>query len=198
MKLSEIKSFNKRFLIEIFVIALLTLPAIWSLIRPGFFTMYDDMQVIRVQQMDVCVKDGQIPCRWVPDLGYGYGYPIYQYYAPLPYYLMEGVHLLGISFIDSVKVGFALSVVFSALFMYLLAKKFFSSQASFAVVALYTLVPFRAASVYVRGAMGEAWGLATLPMVILGFENYLEKRDKTSLSLFGISIFLFLISHNLT
>ena len=79
--------------------------------RPGFFSMYDDMQVIRLQQMDKCVKDGQIPCRWAPDLGYGYGYPLYQYYAPLPYYVMETFHLLGFSLINSVKIGFILTII---------------------------------------------------------------------------------------
>src|SRR4030043_1423649 len=110
------------------LIFIITIPSIYKLIRPGFFTMFDDMQVVRLWQMDKCVKDFQIPCHWVPDLGLGYGYPLYSYYAPLPYYFMEGVHLINISFIDSVKIGFASSVILSVIFFYLFMRYFFSKK----------------------------------------------------------------------
>ena len=101
-KLLKDKS-SKGKLFVLIVILIIIFPVIFRLIRPGFYSMYDDMQVIRLQQMDVCVRDGQIPCRWVPDLGLGYGYPLYQYYAPLPYYFMETVHLLGFSYAPRIK-----------------------------------------------------------------------------------------------
>jgi hypothetical protein len=192
------KIIKNRYFAPLIISLLISLPAVFRLIRPGFYFMYDDMQVIRLQQMDKCIKDGQIPCRWVPDLGYGYGYPLYEYYSPLPYYFMEIFHLSGLEYIDSVKLGFILSVFFSALFIYLLAKRFFSETATLAVTFLYVLAPFRATGLFVRGAMGEAWGMAALPLLLLGFENLLRKKDRTSLVLFSLTVFVFLTTHNLT
>lgn len=194
--ISSIKSF--RYTIFLILIFFISLPAILRLLRPGFFPMYDDMQVIRLEQLDKCIKDGQIPCRWVPDLGYGFGYPLFDYYAPLPYYFMEAFHLIGFSFIDSVKIGFIGSIYYSALFFFLLAKVFFKNSTSLIITFLYIMIPFRAADVYVRGAMGEAWGLAMLPAYIWSFENFIRDKNIRSFAIFSIFGGLFLISHNLT
>src|SRR4030066_455184 len=155
---------KKEKLISFFFLLMIILPAVFRLIRPGFFSMYDDMQVIRLKEMDICVKDGQIPCRWVPDLGYGYGYPLFQYYAPLPYSVMEIFHLGGFSLIGSVKIGFILSVFLSAMFFFPLARRFFSEEASLISTALYIYLPIRLTDLYIKGAMGELWGLAILPL----------------------------------
>ena len=69
---------------------ILTFSLLWPLFAAPYFTHHDDVQVIRLYEMDKCFKDYQIPCRWVPDLGGLYGYPIFNYYAPFPYYVMEG------------------------------------------------------------------------------------------------------------
>lgn len=177
---------------------IVVLPTVFRLMRPGFFPMYDDMQVIRLQQMDKCFKDAQIPCRWVPDLGYGYGYPLYQYYAPLPYYAMEIFVLFGLSYIDSVKLGLILSVFLSALFFYAFVRYFLSPTASLAATALYVFSPIRAADMYVRGAMGELWGMAALPLAFWGFENLIKRNSVKSLAIFALTLAVFLISHNLT
>ena len=187
-----------RLVFLVIILALLVLPAAVSLMRPGFFPMYDDMQVIRLEQLDKCIKDGQIPCRWVPDLGYGYGYPLFDYYAPLPYYFMEAFHLIGFSFVDSVKIGFVGSIFFSALFFFLLAKRFFKNATALLITFVYVMIPFRAADIYVRGAMGEAWGLALLPAYIWSFENFIKNKNIRSLGIFALFGGLFLISHNLT
>ena len=160
--------------------------------------MYDDMQVIRLQQMDMCIKDGQIPCRWVPDLGYGYGYPLFQYYAPLPYYTMEAFHLVGFSHIDSVKIGFGLSVFLSATFMYFLSRQFFSKTPSLFAATLYVYLPFRAADLYVRGGMGQLWGMAALPLFLLGLELLIRKRGNRQIAFFAATTAIILLSHNLT
>ena len=194
----RINLFIKLDLVVLFFLTVIILPTVTFLFRRGFFPMYDDMQVVRLWQMDKCIKDFQIPCRWVPDLGLGYGYPLFIFYAPLPYYLMEIVHLFGFSFINSVKLGFILSIFFSGVFFYLFARNFFNKTASLFVSFLYVYIPFRAASIYVRGAMGEAWGLAIIPFLFWGFENYLKNKGLKSGIIFSFTLATFLITHNLS
>src|SRR5258708_7593141 len=91
-----------------FIVGLvLSLSLLWPLFQAPFFTHHDDIQTIRLYEMDRCFKDKQIPCRWVPDLGGLYGYPLFNYYAPLPYYFGELIYYFTHSLIISVKLMFA-------------------------------------------------------------------------------------------
>src|SRR3989338_5448138 len=113
------KILNKGFFIPIILIIFI-IPLFSSLIRPGFFPMQDDLQAFRVHQMVKCLKDFQIPCRWIPDMGYQYGYPQFNFYPPSIYYLGAFLHLIGIQVIDTVKILFILGFLLSSGTMYLL------------------------------------------------------------------------------
>ena len=109
----------------IIILLLFIIPSFFRLLRPGFFPIQDDMQVFRLFEMDKCIQDFQIPCRWIPDGGYQYGYPQFNFYAPGVYYLGEIIHLIGFQFIDSIKILFILGFVFSGITMFVLAREFF-------------------------------------------------------------------------
>ena len=101
------------------LVLLLSLWAIAPFFQPGFFPIHDNTQIIRVQQMSQALQEDQFPVRWVGDLGYGFGYPIFNFYAPLVYYLGAFFHLIGLNVLLATKVIFVLGIVFSGLFMYL-------------------------------------------------------------------------------
>lgn len=179
------------------VLLIITLPIYSSLIRPGYFPMHDDMQAMRLMQMDKCVKDGQIPCRWVPDMGYGYGYPQFNYYAPLPYYVMEFFHLSGLGYLDSVKLGFISSSLVSIGGMFLLGTALWGGLGGFISSFLYAYAPYRALDFYVRGAMGKLWALAFLPFVFWQVYEIVKGKKKAILyfALFTAALFT---SHNIS
>lgn len=182
----------------VFLVLILSFFSFKSLLRPGYFPMHDDMQAMRVLQMDKCIKDGQIPCRWVPDMGYGYGYPQFIFYSPLPYYVMEGFHLLGFSFLDSVKAGFALSFVLSGLTMFLLGKALWGNLGGFISAIFYIYAPYRASDAFSRGAVGEFWALVFLPLIAWSILELIKKEKICYLIFLAFSIAGLLITHNLT
>jgi hypothetical protein len=159
--------------------------------------MHDDMQAMRLLQMDKCVKDGQIPCRWVPDMGYGYGYPQFNYYAPLPYYLMEVFHLVGLGFLDSVKAGFVASVLVSTLGMFLLGRSLWGNAGGFVSGLFYAYAPYRAVDIYVRGAMGEVWAFAALPFIFY-LSRKVSKGERKAIVWLALSLAALFTSHNIT
>ena len=61
---------NKFILVLIFIVGVL---AARSLFTSGYFIMHDDLQMMRQLTMEKCFQDSQIPCRWSPDMGYGFG-----------------------------------------------------------------------------------------------------------------------------
>ena len=86
--------------------------AVKALLVPGFFSMHDDQQIARLFELDISLKAGQIPPRWVENLGFGYGYPFFNFYPPLVYYLGEIFHTMGFSFINSTKLVILSGFVF--------------------------------------------------------------------------------------
>lgn len=71
----------------VLLLMLLSLFIVWPLLLPGYFSHHDDLQVMRIFEMRKCFQDLQIPCRWVPDMGYGNGFPLFNFYGVFPYYL---------------------------------------------------------------------------------------------------------------
>ncbi len=177
---------------------LLTLSLLWPLFIAPYFNHHDDVQVIRLYEMNNCIKDGQIPCRWVPNLGGLYGYPIFNYYAPLPYYFGELIYLLTNNLLVSVKVMFAVSFVGAYIFMYLFASKIWGKTGGALSAIFYSFAPYHALDFYIRGAMGEMWALMLLPAVLWGAVKLEEKINLGNLLLFGIFIAAAILAHNLS
>src|SRR3989338_1004644 len=104
------------------IVLFLSLGTVLPLFHSGFFPMHDDTQVVRVNQMYKALSDGQFPVRWVSDLGYGFGYPIFNFYAPLPYYAGAFVNFFTDS-LSATKLMFFIGIILSGIFMYLLGKE---------------------------------------------------------------------------
>lgn len=180
----------------IFIIGILILPTYFRLIRPGFFPMHDDLQAFRVYEMDKCYTDLQIPCRWVPDAGYQYGYPQFNYYPPLPYYLGAILHRVGIQYIDTVKILFVLGYILSAVTMYILVKTITKNKWSGIIASLvYSYIPYKAVEVYVRGALSEFWAQIFFPLVLWAIYKLIESGKTKYLIWMGLSVFFLMTTH---
>ncbi len=176
----------------------LIFPLFYRLLSPGIHTIQDSMQYFRVYEMDKCFSDGQFPCRWVPDLGYGFGYPLFLYYSPAPYYIGVFIHSLGFQYIDTIKVLFILGFIVSALAMYELCRHLFKNElAAVTAAVLYSYAPVRAVQVYVRGSMGEFLSFVFFPWLFLFSYKIIKDHDKRSIIWLGLSTAGLLLTHNL-
>jgi len=177
---------------------LFTIPSFVALIRPGIQSIQDNMQYFRVYEMDICLADGQIPCRWVPDMGYGFGYPLFLYYSPGPYYLGAGLHALGWQYIDVIKLEFIAGFILSGLAMYwLISSLFKSGPLAFIGSLIYIYVPVRAVEVYVRGSLGEFLAMIFFPLLFVLTYRIIRKIGKYNILWFGLAISGMFLTHNL-
>lgn len=126
--------------------------------------------------------------RWVPDLGFGYGYALFNFYPPLSYYLGEVFHLAGLGFIDSIKLVWGLALLGSGITMFFLARKYFGTIGGIISGLFYVYTPYHAIDAYVRGALAELFSFVWLPLILL-FSN------KPIIS--GIFLALLMVTHNL-
>ena len=186
--------------IALFVILLFSLLASRNLFKSGYFPMHDDLQMMRQLELEKCFLDGQIPCRWVPDMGYGFGVPLFNFYPPLPYLIGETFRILGFAFTATARLTFALSIIASGITMYFLAKEFFGRIGGVLSSIFYIWAPYHAVDVYVRGAMNEAWALTWFPLIFL-FSYRLITNHKSLVTknvvLLALSYAFLLMSHNL-
>lgn len=194
------RSFLKKRTYKFWVIFILvlTIPTFYQLIRPGFFFMQDDLQAMRIYQMFACFQDFQIPCQWVPDMGYQYGYPQFLFYPPSVYYFGALIHLFGIQIIDAVKILFILGYIFSTLSMFIFLKAFFNANLpAFFGAMLYTYVPYKALEVYVRGALNEFWSLVFFPLIFWAIYQLISKQKLKYIIFLALSIAGLMLTHNL-
>lgn len=180
---------RNKFSVLILVI-LLSVPSIWPLLIPGFFTTDDgNWMVIRFSAFYQALSDGQFPVRWLTRLNQSYGYPVANFLYPGFMYLAVPLKLAGLSFVGSVKAVMALSMVMSGLFSYLWLRAKFSALPSGIGALLYVYFPYHVYDLYARGSVGELLALALVPFV-------LWQIDRKSFVLSAVGIFFLILSHN--
>lgn len=190
---------KKLFNYPIWIIILLSIPAIWALFVPGFYGASDDMHSAWLFQMDKVLKMGQIPPRFVPDLSFGFGYPLFNFAFPLPFYIAEIFHLfLSFSLVDSIKLIFLLSLPLSGIFMYLFLKEFTNNLLSLLGTVLYIYTPYRAVDVYIRGAIGEIVSFVFLPLIALSLLKIKKTGSLRWVGVGAIALASLVLSHNIT
>lgn len=181
------------------VIIILSLLASRWLLTPGYFNMHDDLQMMRQLQMEKCLYDLQIPCRWNPDMGFGLGLAQFNYYPPLPYLFGQLIRFAGYSFVDTAKITFSFSIVFSGLAMYALSKNFFGKTGALVSAALYIWAPYHGLDIFVRGAMNESWAFVFFPLLLLTSYKIIseDKRRFSWAVYFALTTAGILLTHNL-
>lgn len=197
---------TRYFLLAIFLIAL---AAAWpELSQPGLLNTRgggdSPFLLQRLQQLETAVLDGHFPVRWMPDANYGYGYPFYNFYAPLSIYITFFFRLLGFSFVRSIHLSHLLGYFVASWGMFMLARRWFSRDrvngnwAGLLAAAAYTYAPFHLVNVYVRGdSLAEFWAMAFYPLVILAADG-LFSGSRRSVALFGLAYAGLILSHNIS
>jgi hypothetical protein len=183
-------------LTQLFVLLLVVFTC-YPLFRPGFFYLHDNLHPARLYTLDKSIKQGIFPVRWSSDFGYGYGMPLFNFYAPMPYYLAEIGVLLGFNLVNSLKSIFFLTVIIGALCMYKLGRKIGCLETGLIGALLYTFLPYRFLDFYVRGTLGELLVMALWPW--LAWFSLKMLAVKARKAWLGASLVLgsIILSHNI-
>lgn len=199
--MSKINELISRF--YILIIVAISLVGIWALFVPGYFGASDDLHVAWLYEMSYLMQTFQIPPRFVPDLSFGFGYPLYNFVFPLPYYMAGVVHQVGFNLVDSVKIIFGLTIPVSMVGMYWLGRRLTQPLTALGMSILYGLAPYRALDLYIRGAFGEIVALMFLPFlvwVLLGVVDDKYPLKKKIRFVFGGGLLITgsVLAHNIT
>ncbi len=193
------KAWLKEAQTELGLLLILTLPTILPLFRPGLWASHDPFHhLFRAFDLDHTLRGGELYPRWLPNLGFFYGYPVTNFYAPLSYYLMVFLHWLGLGFINSLKATFGLSFILAAFTAYLWAKDLFGKEAGLLAAAFYTYFTYHVANAYIRAALAEHLAFVSFPFILWLTQRIAREKNAKFIPLLTLGIASLILTHNLS
>ena len=115
------------------------------------------------------LANGILLPRWAPDLGNGYGQPVFVFRPPFFYAIAEAWRLLGQDVVTAVNLACALLVLAAAVAMFLLGRLYFGETGGWLAAAAYLYAPYFAVDLYVRSALEEFAAFPLFPLALYGF-----------------------------
>ncbi len=179
------------------ILIILSLLPLIPLFSPGMFAGHDSQaHIARLVAFYQSLSEGNIIPRWAENLNMGYGHPVLMFLYPLAGYVGSFFHFLGFSFIDSVKLIFGFSYIFSGIFMYLFITELFGKKGGFLAGILYLFAPYRFVDLYVRAALGEHLAFTFMPLVLWSFTKLIKSNYKLYIVHSSLTLALLILSHN--
>jgi hypothetical protein len=165
-------------------VALLVLPALLPLLRPGFFESHDGLfHVHRLAALDRAVRAGVVYPRWFPEFAFGYGHPVLNFYGPLSYYWGLPFTLAGMAAPAALKLVLALGLFGSALGMYLFTRIHLDRLPALVAAVVYAYTPYHLVDLYIRGALAEFVAFVWFPLILWSVHRLLEDTEPRRLGL---------------
>ncbi len=152
----------------------------------------------RVVELDHCLRNGYLYPRWMPDMAYGYGFPLLNYYAPLSVYLAEGFHLLGLGFTAALLAALSACLAAGMLGAFLWARDAFGETGGLIAAIAYGYAPYTLYDAIWRGNLAESLALGVLPWVFWRLRRLAHQKSRHNLALAALACAILILSHNIT
>lgn len=175
----------------------LTLPATLLWATPAPPCSHDiAFHLLRSVQLESLLRQGVLYSRWLPDMALRYGYPLFNFYAPLSYYPVAILSLAGLPIQTALAVAFALSIVASGLGAYCLARDYFPSHAALVAAVAYAYAPYLAYDAFFRGNLAETMGWAFPPLALWAIGKLALAGGRRYLAGAALAYAAMLLTHN--
>lgn len=180
----------------LFLTILFSLPPIISIFRTGTYESGDlSLHTYRAIAFFRILQERIFFPQWAGDLNANYGYPLFIFAPPLPYYITSFFHLLGISFLNSLKLLLALAFIGSGVTMYYWAKEEFGKLPGFVASVFYLYSPYHLVDLHFRANPGEVIAFMFFPLSMLATKKVIQKSNITWILALAVSVGLLILSH---
>ena len=186
---------KKKINLFILLIVISLLPLI-SIFRSGTYESGDmSINAVKTMAMYDSLSEGNFFPQWAGELNATYGYPLFVFTYPLPYYITSLFHFIGFGFIDSVKAFLFFSFVLSGTTMYFWMKNKFGKMSGFIASIFYLFAPYHLLDMHFRVDIGECMSFVFIPLCFMFIDRILEKKKLIYVFLEAISLSLLILSH---
>ena len=148
--------------------------------------------------LEAALRLGDWYPRWEPHMAHGYGYPLFNFYAPLGSYLLVALHQLGLIYPLALNLALAMCVLAAGLGAFAAAREWYGTWAGVAAGVVYGSAPYLAFNVLLRGALAEALALVWPPLIMLCMERALRRSSRRWAVLCALCVAALVCSHNVT
>jgi hypothetical protein len=175
------------------VIGMITLGR--PLLHSGFAQGHDlSAHATYVHLFDLALGQGQVPVRWTESIRQGHSQPLFSFYQPGFYYLVELVHVVVPRLSTSLKLTVVALWCLGAAFMYLLCLPRGRLPAALAAV-VFAFSPYLLLDVYVRAAYPEFAALALVPGLLWAIDRVNRAPSGGAVALVAAITGLMLVCH---
>lgn len=136
--------------------------------------------------------------QWLPQVWFGFGAPVFHYYAPLYYWLVALIQLFGLNAIVATKLILIISLLIGVWGMYRLARHWFGLEASLLASGLFVWAPYSLALLYTRAAFPEFFALNLVPWALWALIAYYRKPSRSLWAGLTLVLVGIILSHTLT
>ena len=187
---------------ELLLALLIGIISAWPFwVNPSLPTATDaELHIFRIAEMGYGLQAGNLYPRWAANFYYGYGYPIFNYYAPLTYHLGNWVTLFQPErAVVGAKTLFITAALLGAIGAYLLGREFGGQAGGVLGAAAFGFAPYiTLINPHVRGDLPEVFALAIVPWTLWSWERLWDSGGKGIFVTAILSAAMTLLSHNLT
>ena len=177
----------------------ITLPTAVPLLRSGLPEATNKLiHLLRVVQLDVLIKDGYLLPRWAPDIGYGWGFPVFNYYAPLSYYVLELFYVLGLSLDNSLKLALIVAAAAYAAGGYLWARTVMPAGPALVAATANLYAPARFFEAYRSHSLGQILAMALLAFALWAFYGLMVNGSRRWIVAATGLLTAIILTHNIT
>lgn len=183
------------------IVLVIGLIAVWPFLSRASLPEGTDaeLHIFRLHELSLLIRGGEFYPRWAPNFYHGYGYPIFNYYAPLIYYLALPLELLPqVDAVLASKIILIAGMLLAGVGLYGYVRDNWGRYAGFVAAALYMYAPYlQYIDPHVRGALPEAFSFGIFPLALWALDRHRRGRSPWS---WMASIFLVagvILSHNL-
>lgn len=133
-------------------------------------TCSDDgsFHLFRAVELGALVQAGHFFPRWSAHMAHGYGFPFYNFYAPLSSYFVVGLHFLGLAYSTALKLAFGLGIWLAGLAAFWFVRQHWGERAGVAAGVAYLFAPYLAYDVLYRANFAESLAFVWPPLVLWG------------------------------
>jgi hypothetical protein len=169
------------------------------LLQPGLPRTADGfLHLLRVVEVDQSWRDGVYYPRWAPDMAFGYGYPIFNYFAPLLYHITEVVHVIGLGFESAFKLVLIGCLVLGGWGSYALTRDILGTKAGLLAAAGYVYAPFTLREIFIRGGYPQLLAVSLMPIALWSFNRLMTRDNPLYLVTSPLLCGAVIISHNIS
>jgi hypothetical protein len=181
------------------VVLLMATLAAWPLLTRASMPPFTDAHshIFRTYEILAAWREGILYPRWAPDFYFGYGYPVFDYYSTLSYYLAAAY---GWFFgpVAGVKFLFVLATCLGALGVYVFARDEWGPAPAIVSAAVFAFAPYIVLMEPIqRGGLPEEVAVALAPWVLWSFTRLARTGSRAFWFLSTLSLAALVVAHNL-